>query len=187
MSGSSRVMTVFTVLTAAIGCAAAVVVIPEVRCAMGLEEGKVLDGGRCRSASVQADAVLSLGFLPLPVPGSAPGSGTLADRADEETIKRIRREYNHIEESRERLHTRRQEIEGSDTESAYANVWSEDGAIRLIRTRFHRDGYRKALLFYYTRGELIFVHQVVKRIGPRGEETELDQQQFYFDRGRLIR
>jgi len=188
MSSLSRITAIVSFATAVIGCVAAIVVVPEVRCALGMDEGKVLRDGRCQ-APVQAGSTLGFGFLPVSPPGALAqmGPGSLADRADEMTLQRIRREYKAIESRREWLQTWRQEIEGSGAESAYANVWSEDGAIRLIRGRFHRNGHRQALLLYYEHGELFFVHQLVKRIGPGGEETTLDEQRFYFDRGKLVR
>jgi len=188
MSSLSRITAAVSFAMAVIGCVAAIIVVPEVRCALGMDEGKVLRGGRCQ-APVQAGSTLGFGFLPVAPPGALAqmGPGSLADRADEMTLQRIRREYQEIEARREWLQTWRQEIEGSGAESAYANVWSEDGAIRLIRGRFHRNGHRQVLLLYYKHGELFFVHQLVKRIGSGGEETTLDEQRFYFDGGKLVR
>lgn len=189
MNGLSRITAILSFGMAVIGCVAAIVVVPEVRCALGMEEGKVLRGGRCQAQLAGGGPALGFGFLPVAPPGALAqmGPGSLADRADEMTLQRIRREYRAIESRREWLQTWRQEIEGSGAESAYANVWSEDGAIRLIRGRFHRNGHRQSLLMYYKHGELFFVHQVVKRIGPDGEETTLDEQRFYFDDGKLVR
>ncbi|HEU4453770.1 MAG TPA: hypothetical protein VFR81_11965 [Longimicrobium sp.] len=106
---------------------------------------------------------------------------------DEATLRGIRREYQAIEARRAWLQTWRQEIEGSGADSAYANIWGEDGAIRLIRGRFHRSRNRQSLLLYYKHGELFFAHEVVRQIGPGGEERTLDEQRFYFDDGRLVR
>jgi hypothetical protein len=188
MNGLSRVTAILSFGMAVIGCVAAVVVVPEVRCALGMEEGQVLREGRCRKESAAGPA-LGFGFLPVSPPGamSLMQPGSLADHADEMMLRRIRREYQEIESRREWLQTWRQEIEGSGAESAYANIWSEDGAIRLIRGRFHRDGHRQAVLLYYRHGELFFVHQLLKRIGPGGEETTLDEQRFYFADGKLVR
>ncbi len=188
MNGLSRITAILSFGMAVIGCAAAIVVVPEVRCALGMEEGQVLRGGRCQKESA-AGSALGLGFLPVSPPSALAlmGPGSLADRVDEATLDRIRREYRAIETRREWMQTWRQEIEGSGAESAYANIWSEDGAIRLIRGRFHRNGQRQALLLYYKHGELFFVHQIVKRIGAGGEETTLDEQRFYFTDGKLVR
>lgn len=188
MSNSSRLTASLTFGMAVIGCVAAVVVVPEVRCALGMDEGRVLSGGRCRAQSHVAPGI-GLGFMPVSPPGALAqmGPGSLADRADEAMLDRIRREYRAIENRREWLHTWRQEIEGSGAESAYANIWSENGSIRLIRGRFHTSGHRHALLLYYSHGELFFAHQVLNRIGPAGEATTLDEQRFYFHDGKLVR
>jgi len=143
MNGLSRVTAILSFGMAVIGCVAAIVVVPEVRCALGMEEGQVLRGGRCQKASATGSgSALGLGALPVSPPGalSLMGPGSLADYADEMMLQRIRREYQEIESRREWLQTWRQEIEGSGAEDAYANIWSEDGAIRLIRGAFIATG-----------------------------------------------
>ncbi|HEU0302503.1 MAG TPA: hypothetical protein VFR37_23795 [Longimicrobium sp.] len=153
---------------ALIACAAAVVMVPEVRCMAGLDSPV-----RC------AD----LGATPLlPTVTGVPVS-TLASVEDPRVV-RIRSRFRWIEENQSGFLFQDVPLGWRGVDSATATVYVHQGEIPKIRVRLYSGARWNSLLFYYTAGSLDFVHQVNGlhvEGGPRDYE-----QRFYFDAGRMF-
>lgn len=151
---------------ALIGCAAALVVIPEVRCATGLDS--------------PVECTEGLGARPLlPTTGGTPLS-TLA-RVQDPRVTRISNRYGWIEANQPAFYFKEVPLGWSQADSATATVYVHEGEIPKIRVRVYTGRERNSLLFYYTAGRVDFVHQVNRTDANRWE------QRFYFDGGRLFR
>lgn len=153
---------------ALIGCAAAVVVIPEVRCATGLDSPLECTDG--------------LGATPLlPTVTGAPAS-PLA-RVQDPRVSRISARFRWIEANQPTFYFKEVPLGWSGADSATATVYVHDGEIPKIRVRVYAGRERNSLLFYYTGGRMDFVHQVNRTV-PDGGRYE---QRFYFDSGSMFR
>lgn len=164
---TSRLTTVITLIIAFVGCVAAVVVVPEVRCALGLPTETTC--ARHRSA-----AGLSSSLLP-------------EERGLETAIGRIRAVYDRVERERTagQYDSLRKDITGTDADSAYATIYLSRGAVPEIRERIYHGAVRTSVLMYFDAGELVFVHRASSRMPGTGDDA-FDQQRFYFADGALI-
>lgn len=170
MSGGSGMERGALLVLAVVSCVAALVVVPEVRCAVGLEPDQRLRAWRC----APRQAVVG------PIPLSAP----LTEAASvEDAIRGIRGEFDVIEKGLPGFASFRDEMPEVGGDSAYATVYVDGGEIRKIRSRVYQGGLRSSIQLYYAGGELFFAYQVVT--GADG--GTLDEQRFYFRDGRLIR
>ncbi len=152
---------------ALIGCAAAVVVVPEVRCAIGLD-----------SAAECTDVLGAKPLLPTPALSAA---STLKPVQDPR-VSRIKDRYDWIESNQPRFQFKDVPLRWAGADSATATVYVTDRDIPKIRVRVYSGRERNSLLFYYTGERLDFVHQVSMTL-PTGPRLE---QRFWFDGG-LIR
>lgn len=157
-----------TLLTAVIGCVAAVVVIPEVRCAAGLDSGlECADGG-------------SVATLTAPVSASL-----RATPREDSRIDPIRKRYRWIESRPAQLQGFEPvPLEWGGADSASIVVYADRAGVAKITARVYDGDQRNVLKFYYAGSSLVFVHQVQQRLYPERNELE---QRFYFDRGRMFR
>lgn len=162
----TRFEQISTVL-ALIGCAAAVIVVPEVRCAVGLD--------------APAECTEVLGAKPLLPTASFVGASTLKPVQDPR-ISRIKDRYDWIESNQHRFLFKDVPLTWAGADSATATVYVGDREIPKIRVRIYSGVERNSLLFYYTGSRLDFVHQVNTSL-PTGTRYE---QRFWFDGG-LIR
>lgn len=151
---------------AVVGCAAAVVVIPEVRCAIGLDSPL-----ECTEAPGAA--------LFLPEATGAPPA-PLA-RVQDPRVTRISSRFKWIEANQPDFYFTDVPLGWRGADSASATVYVDGNEIPKIRLRIYDGPERTSLLFYYTGSRMDFVHQVNRHAGTRYE------QRFYFDRGRLFR
>jgi len=156
---TTRLVTLITVLTAIVSCIAAIVVVPEVRCALNLTTG----GMECaRKGNV---------LLP-----------------DDET-SRIQRLYANVEAARShnRYDSIRKAIIGLPGDSAYATIYRSGDEIPLIRARIFSGNDRTSLLAYYNGGALAFIYEVSSHLPAAMDPEEFSQQRYYFADDTLIR
>jgi hypothetical protein len=172
----SRSVTVITLSLAVVTCVAAILVVPEVRCGLGLEKDKALHGARCVPRNVRPGPAGPQPFL----------SGSADAAALEFIIGRIRATFESVERDRGQYATLRKEIRGLGADSAYATIYSTSSTIPKIRARLFSGALRTSIQAYYDGGELVFVYQTISQIFPSGER-EIEQQRFYFSGGRLVR
>lgn len=152
---------------ALIGCIAAVVVIPEVRCATGLDS--------------PLECTEGLGATPLlPTLNGAP-AGPLA-RVEDPRATSISTRFKWIEANQPGFLYQEVPLTWAGADSATATVYVNGGEIPKIRVRVYTGTERNSLLFYYTGSRMDFVHQVSKP--SPGKRYE---QRFYFDRNRMFR
>ena len=152
-----------------IGCAAAVIVIPEVRCAAGLDSAMECTDG--------------FGAAPL-LPGPSAGATLRLERGEDPRIGPIRERFQWIENHARRFARSPLPLQWGGADSASAIVYVEGGGIPKITARVWRGSERTVLKFYYDGPELVFIHQIVQTMPG---ETEQYQQRFYFERGRMFR
>jgi hypothetical protein len=153
---------------AVIGCAAAVFVVPEVRCAMGLD--------------APAECTDVLGAKPLLPTPSLMAASTLKPVQDPR-ISRIKDRYDWVEANQHRFLFKDVPLSWAGADSATATVYVADHEIPKIRVRIYSGPERNSLLFYYTGARLNFVHQVNTAL-PTGVRYE---QRFWFHGEGLIR
>lgn len=152
-----------------VAAAAAVWMVPEVRCHMGLDAAST-----CGAAAdalpllPKADSRLALNFVPTQDP----------------RISRISHVYRSIEARHSRSRFAEVPFRWRGADSAKVAVYRGPSEVDKIRLRVYAGGERTSLLLYYSSGRMIFVHQVDGVIGSTGGRRE---QRFYFDEGRLIR
>lgn len=162
-------MTVFertaSLALALIGCAAAVVMIPEVRCMTGL------DGpAECTSQ------LTSKALLPAPA-----GAATRLVPVQDPRITLIKQRFDRIEANQHAFVSQDVPLKWRGADSATATIYVNGDEIPKIRVRVYTGPERNSLLFYYAGGQLIFVHQVNTAL-PNGRRYE---QRFWFDGGLL--
>ncbi len=165
----TRIERVLTLGAALIGCAATVWMVPEVRCHLGVDGGTACaPGGGMMPSLPQPQSRVAMHFVP----------------AQDPRITRIRDVYRSIE-ARE-AHSRFAEVpfgwRGAD--SANVAVYRGPSEVDKIRLRVYAGGERTSLLFYYSGGRMVFVHQVAR---PAASAAGRREQRFYFDQGSLIR
>jgi len=176
---ASRLATLIALLLAFVSSVAAVLVVPEVRCAIGLETTLRQCGPRTASAQGVENQFASPGGGPV-----ATGEQAAAAAA----VLRIRARFQQVEGDVEagRLDASRKEISGLAGDSAYATIYQSDGEIPKVRARIFANGSRTAYQAYYDGGRLFFLFYTVDRLLPSGPQR-LEEQRFYFDDGRMIR
>jgi hypothetical protein len=168
---------VISMVAAVVSCIAAVLVVPEVRCAVGLPSS--LPEGCRRRASAQGGVIRD--YLP---PAAAPSSAG----GVEPSILRIRARFNQVEAAQAagRLDSLRKEIAGLGGDSAYATLYLSSGEVAKIRARVFSGDVRTSYQAYYEDGDLDFVFRTVSRLLPTGP-SEIEEQRFYFSGSNLIR
>lgn len=164
MTKAERILTLALSL---IGCAAAVVVVPEVRCAVGLDDAPQCGAG--------AD-VASL----LPSSSAALRPSVREDRR----IDPIRQRYNWIENGGNVTRHEPVALAWRGADSASVIVYTDPGGIAKVTARVYNGRERNVLKFYYDGASLVFVHQVMQNLFPQSNQYE---QRFYFERGHMIR
>jgi hypothetical protein len=153
---------------AVIGCAATVIMVPEVRCAMGMDS--VLE---CTNSGDAATLTPPL------------AAALRAAPREDRRIDPIRQRYSWIESSPAQL--RRFEpvpLEWGGADSASIVVYSDPAGIAKITARIYSGNQRNVLKFYYSGTSLVFVHQVQQSLYPERNDYE---QRFYFDSGQMFR
>jgi hypothetical protein len=168
----SRVATLISAITGVVGCAAAIVVVPEVRCMLGLPTDEIECVRHPRG-----------GGLPSSASRLRPEEGNM-----EAAIGRIQLLYDRVEHDHQtgRYDSVRKEITGVPSDSVYATIYLSRGAVPKIRARIYRGNQRTSVLAYYDGGELAFLYSISSRL-PASGEAALDEQRFYFARGKLVR
>lgn len=179
MTGS-RLFALITLALAFVSCVAAMLVVPEVRCFVGLETSLHRE---CRSRQASAQGV---------APGFAEGSGVSA-AADERArvaavVDGIRVRFQQIESNVEagRLPSTRKEISGVRGDSAYATLYFSGDAVVKVRARIFENGSRTSYQAFYDGGQLYFMFRTVDRLLP-SDSLRLEEQRYYFDGGRMVR
>lgn len=152
---------------AVIGCAAAVIVIPEVRCATGLDS--------------PVECTEGLGATPLLPTATGVPVSALA-RVQDSRVSRIKSRFDWIEANQPGFLYTEVPLGWRGADSATATVYTDGREIPKIRVRVYKGDERTSLLFYYTGGRMDFVHQVNRTPGAARYE-----QRFYFDGGGLFR
>lgn len=162
----TRTERAISMVVGVVGCVAAVVMVPEVRCMAGLDS--------------PMECVDGLGAQPLlPTVGGPPL--TALSRVQDPRVTRISTRFKWIEANQPSFYFRDVSLGWNGADSASATVYVHGDEIPKIRVRVYTGGVRNTLLFYYTAHRLDFVHQVNLSSGDRWE------QRFYFDGGRLFR
>ena len=177
---ASRLATLITLVLAFVSCVAAVLVVPEFRCAVGLETSIPR---QCGPRKASAQDVASQFTTP------RYGSAAASERAAvESAVLRIRARFQQVERDVEagRLGSGRKEIVGMPGDSAYATVYFAAAEIPKVRARIFENGNRTAYQAYYEGGELVFMFRTVDRLLPSGPQR-LEEQRYYFDHGRMVR
>lgn len=179
MTGS-RLFAMIMLVLAFVSCVAAVLVVPEVRCFVGLETSLQRE---CRSRRASAQDVASRFMAPAGVPAAADERAAVAAVVD-----RIRARFQQVESDIEagRLPFIRKEISGVRGDSVYATIYLSGEEIAKVRERIFESGSRTAYQAYYDRGQLVFVFRTVDRLLPSGPQR-LEEQRYYFDGGQMVR
>ena len=174
---NSRWFAVISLLLGVVSCAAAIIVVPEVRCALGLDTN-LTHGCTVRSAP--------RGGIVYPL--TTPGSTSNPSASVEGTVRRIRARFEQVERDQAlgRLDSLRKDIQGLGGDSAYASVYFNAGDIPKVRARVFEGDVRTSYQAYYDGGNLAFVYRTSSRLLPSGP-VELEQQRFYFEAGRMVR
>jgi hypothetical protein len=157
----------FSLALAVIGCVAGVVVIPEVRCATGLDS--------------PLECTEGLGATPL-LPTLNGASPSPLARVQDPRVTSISTRFKWIEANQPGFLFQEVPLTWAGADSATATVYVDGGEIPKIRVRVYTGAERNSLLFYYTGSRLDFVHQVNKPSPDKRYE-----QRFYFHRNRLFR
>jgi hypothetical protein len=163
---TSRLITSITLVLAFVTCVAALLVVPEARCMIGLEPG---NGLHCAPREA------------IPVATGAGGSV-------ESLVGRIRTRFNEVEREMgsNQLASSRREIAGVAADSAYATIYTLGNEIPKIRARVYSGLLRTSYQAYYADGGLVFVYRTTARTDVPGA-PDMDEQRFYFAGGRMIR
>ncbi|HEX8244983.1 MAG TPA: hypothetical protein VF541_15850 [Longimicrobium sp.] len=178
--GASRLGTLITFILGLITCVAAVIVVPEVRCAVGLKSN--LPEG-CRRDPPRAVAIDNL------MPPSLPAPTAPSMRPDvAASVARIAKLFQAVEHERAtgQLDSIRREITGFPGDSAYATIYFARGDVPKIRARAYSGDVRTSFQAYYGGGQLAFIYRTTNRLFA-ADSVELEQQRFYFSGGSLIR
>lgn len=152
---------------ALIGCAATVIMVPEVRCAMGLDSAL-----ECGGAGITS-------LMP-------PTAATLrATPREDPRIDPIRKRYNWIEGTPAALQRFDPVPLGwGGADSASMIVFTDPAGVAKVTARVYTGNQRNVLKFYYSGSSLVFVHQVLQNLHP---ERNAYEQRFYFDGGQMFR
>lgn len=153
---------------ALIGCAATVIMVPEVRCAVGLDSA--------------LDCLGTAGVTSLMPPAAA----TLrAAPPEDRRLDPIRKRYNWIE-SKPAAVQRFEPValDWSGADSASVIVHADPAGVAKVTARVYNGNQRNVLKFYYADSSLVFVHQVLQSMHLERNEY---QQRFYFDQGQMFR
>lgn len=153
-----------------IACAAAVIVVPEVRCKAGLDTG-----AECKLNSLQQHPLVATTGLSPFRPSMDPQIGEIADL------------YNWIENNRRDADTATMELRWSGADRVDATVYRLGSGIPKIRVRVYEGSKIMSYLFYYSGEEMVFTHQVWKHSGVPSPRENIWDQRFYFRDGQLLR
>jgi hypothetical protein len=164
MTKAERILTMAVSL---IGCAAAVIVVPEVRCAVGLDAAP-----QCGAGADVATLLPSTTATLRPTP------------REDRRIDPIRQRYNWIENGRNVTRHEPVALAWRGADSASVIVYTDPGGVAKITARVYNGLERNVLKFYYDGASLVFIHQVMQNLHP---ETNQFEQRFYFERGHMIR
>ena len=157
-----------TLLTAVIGCVAAVVVIPEVRWDTGLDSGLT-----CTDTGAVATLAPPVAAALRPTP------------REDSRIDPIRKRVRWIESGPAQLQAYEPVPLGwGGADSASVIVYTDPAGVAKVTARVYNGSRRNVLKFYYAGSSLVFVHQVQQSLYPDRNEFE---QRFYFDGGRMFR
>ena len=144
-------------VVAVIGTAAALVVVPEIRCRLGLSAPECATN---HGTSRDLDAVVS----------------TIVDHFNQVETGLARQRYNAV----------RKDLTGVQGDSAYLTVYLSGSDIPKVRERVFHDGVRTVWQAYYRQNQLVFIYRTDSRSQGSGW-VDIDQQRYYFDRGQLVR
>lgn len=179
---AGRWIALISALAGVVSCIAAALVVPEVRCAMGLPSNITAACPR-REASAQG---IAPGFASVSAPTATP-SGTVA--ADvEASVVRIRARFQQVEREQAtgQYDSLRKEVSGLGGDSAYATIYLSAGQVPKIRARVYQGDVRTSYQAYYYGGRLVFLYRTASRLFASGP-SELEEQRFYFDGGMMVR
>lgn len=173
---NSRWFAVVSLILGVVSCAAAIIVVPEVRCALGLETNP---GRGCIAWRPFRSAVTS--------PYMPPGTVSNPARSVEASVRRIRVRFDQVERDQAlgRLDSLRKEIQGLGGDSAYATVYFAGDEIPKIRARVFTGGVRTSYQAYYDGARLVFLYRTSSRL-PATALSELEQQRFWIEDGHLV-
>jgi hypothetical protein len=177
---ASRLATLIALALAFVSCVAAVLVVPEVRCAMGLETSLQRQCAMRRASAQDVGEQFA-------TPRDAPPV-TDARAATAVAVLHIRARFDQVESAVEagRLPSIRKEISGLRGDSAYATIYLSGSEIPKIRARIFENGNRTSYQAIYEGERLVFMFRTVDRLYPSGPQR-LEEQRYYFDGGRMIR
>jgi len=171
-----RLAGVISFLAAVVSCVAAAMMVPEVRCALGLP---VEPAQACVRRAHVPPPVIATGFQ------SARGAGA----ADVEArVGSIRARFQQVEsELAAGLYgSSRKELGGVQADSAYLTLYTYGGEVPKVRARVYSGGVRTVWQAYYQGGQLVFIYRTDSR-GLGGGWADFGQQRFYFADGRMVR
>jgi hypothetical protein len=144
-------------ILAIVGTAAALVVVPEVRCRLGLSAPEcAVDHGTSRDPDAVIDAIAS-------------------------HFERVESEL-----GRQRYNAVRKDLTGVSGDSAYLTVYLSGSDIPKVRERVFHGGVRTVWQAYYRQNQLVFIYRTDSRNQGSGW-VDFDQQRYYFDHGKLVR
>ncbi|MBV9107895.1 MAG: hypothetical protein JO306_00635 [Gemmatimonadetes bacterium] len=169
-------------LAGIVSCIAAALVVPEVRCAIGLTSN-IAQACPRREASSQGVAP---GFAPGAPALSAPSGMTPADV--DASVLRIRARFQEVEREMAagQYDSLRKEVTGLGGDSAYATIYVAAGQVPKIRARVYQGDVRTSYQAWYDGGRLVFLYRTASRLLPSGP-SEFEEQRFYFDGGTMVR
>jgi hypothetical protein len=156
----SRVITGISVVAAVVGAAAAIIVVPEVRCALKLE---LPDGVQCVGRH-----------------DSSPSDGASV----EQQILLVRSLYQRMEDDQRagRMDVARKAVTGIGGDSAVAIIFRRGGEVAKVQAWVYAGARRTSMEVFYEGSQPRFVYRTVIQ-GAR----EVEQQRYYFTGGRMIR
>ncbi|HYH81709.1 MAG TPA: hypothetical protein VEX86_18025 [Longimicrobium sp.] len=177
---NSRAFTLAALILAFVSCVAALLVVPEVRCMVGLDPSLLAQDARCKARPAAGTGIAASWR-------SGGGSQPL-DVSAEARVIHIRTRFNDVEQAMESglYGSVRKEITGISGDSAYATIYVGDGEIPKIRARVYSGDRRTSMQAYYEGGELLFVYRTVARILPSGP-SDIEQERYYFGPEGMIR
>lgn len=153
-----------------IACAAAVVVVPEMRCKLGLDSG-----ADCKLSTFQQHPLVA-------TTGLSPFRPSMDPR-----IREISDLFKWIEDNTRYADTAHVELRSSGADRVDATVYRLESGIPKIRLRVYEGSKIMSYLFYYSGEEMIFTHQVWKHSGVPSPGGNIWDQRFYFQNGELLR
>ena len=174
---NSRWFAIVSLILGVVSCAAAIIVVPEVRCVFGLATSLP---GDCRDRGATDPGGAGSFMEPR---GATKGAASVDD-----DVRQIKSRFDQVERDQQtgRLDSLRKEVDGLGGDSAYATVYFSAGDIPKVRARVYEGDVRTSYQAYFEGATLVFVYRTVNQLLPTGP-SELEQQRFYFTDGRLVR